>query len=65
VSPSASFPTLSVAVAGTGSSANLIASTAGQSIRVWQLVITGTVADTVSITFTAAGTSDAHQLRLY
>ena len=58
MSPSASFPTLSVAVAGTGSSANLIAATAGQSIRVWQLLISGTAADaTVVITFTAAGTA--------
>ena len=51
------LPTLSVAVAGTGSSANLVASSAGQSIRVWQLVVTGTANDTVSLTFTVAGTA--------
>jgi hypothetical protein len=52
------FPTLVAAVAGTGSSANLVASSAGQSIRIWQLLISGTAADaTVVITFTAAGTA--------
>ena len=45
------------AVAGTGSSANLVASSAGQSIRVWQLLATGTTTDTVSIVFTQAGTA--------
>lgn len=53
---SAYFPTLVVAVAGTGSSANLVASSAGQSIRIWQLIASGTAADTTGvITFTAAG----------
>lgn len=52
------FPTLSVAVAGTGSSANLVASSAGQSTRVWQLVLSGTTTDTTGvITWTAAGTA--------
>ena len=52
------LPTLSAAVAGTGSSANLVASTAGQSIRIWQLIASGTAADTTGvITFTAAGTA--------
>ena len=52
------LPTLVAAVAGTGSSASLVASTAGQSIRIWQLLISGTAADaTVVITFTAAGTA--------
>src|SRR6516162_10151394 len=56
--PSSSFPTQSVAVAGTGSSANLIASSAGQSIRAWQLVASGTVADTTGVlTWTVAGTA--------
>jgi hypothetical protein len=42
-------------VAGTGSSANLVASAAGQSIHVWQLLVTGTTTDTASIVFTNAG----------
>lgn len=54
---SASLPTLVAAVAGTGSSANLVASSAGQSIRIWQLLVTGTTTDTVSIVFTYAGTA--------
>lgn len=50
------FPTLSVAVAGTAGSTNLVASSAGQSIRVWQLVASGTAADTTGvITWTVAG----------
>lgn len=56
--PNNLFPTLVAAVAGTGSSASLVASAAGQSIRVWQLLISGTAADaTVVITFTVAGTA--------
>ena len=53
--PNASFPTLSVAVAGTGSSANLVASSTGQSIRVWQLLIGATTDTTAQFTYTAAG----------
>jgi hypothetical protein len=49
--------TLVAVVAGTGSSANLVASTAGQGIRVWQLLVTGTTTDTASIVFTVAGTA--------
>lgn len=57
------FPTLSVAVAGTGSSANLVASSTGQSIRIWQLVIGGTASDaTVAITYTAAGVATTIKL---
>ena len=49
---------LSVAVTGTGSSANLIAASAGKSIRIWQLLIGGTAADTsVVITWTVGGVS--------
>jgi hypothetical protein len=44
-------------VAGTGSSANLVASSTGKSIHVWQLLVTGTTTDTVSIVFTQAGTA--------
>lgn len=55
---SAYFPTQVVAVAGTASSANLVGSTAGQSIRIWQLIASGTAADTTGvITFTYAGTA--------
>lgn len=49
------LPTLVTVVAGTGSSANLVASSTGQSIRVWQLLIVGTGADTVTVAFTAGG----------
>ena len=50
------FPTNVVAVAGTASSANLVAAVAKQSIRIWQLLISGTAADTTGvITFTVAG----------
>ena len=56
--PNSYLPTLSVAVAGTGSSANLVAASAGQSTRVWQLVASGTAADTTGVlTWTQAGTS--------
>lgn len=52
------FSTLSVAVAGTGASANLVAASAGQSTRVWQLVASGTAADTTGVlTWTQAGVS--------
>lgn len=52
------YPTLSKAVAGTGSSANLLAAVAGQSARIWQIVVAGTAADTtVAITWTVAGVS--------
>lgn len=52
------LPTLSVAVAGTASSANLVGASAGQSTRIWQLVASGTAADTTGVlTWTAAGTS--------
>jgi len=47
--PNSYLPTLSVAVAGTGSSANLVAASAGQSTRVWQLVASGTAADTTGV----------------
>lgn len=51
------FPTLSVAVAGTGSSHNLVASASGESIRIWQLIMSGTAADTTGVmTWTVAGT---------
>jgi len=49
--------TLVAAVVGTASSANLVASSAGQSITVWQLIVAGTAADTASIVFTNAGTA--------
>jgi|SRR6516225_3311342 hypothetical protein len=56
--PNASFPTLSVSVTGTGSSANLVASSAGQSIRIWAILIGATTNDTTAqFTFTAAGTA--------
>ena len=48
-------PTLVAVVAGTGSSANLVASSSGQRIRVWQLLMAGTTTDTASIVFTTAG----------
>lgn len=52
------LPTLSVAVAGSGSSKNLLAATASQSARVWQLIMSGTAADTTGqLSWTAAGTS--------
>lgn len=51
------FAPLSFAVAGTGSSANLVASSAGQSISIWQLAIAGTTNDTITATWTAAGTA--------
>lgn len=55
---SAYFPTLVKAVAGTASSANLVAAVAGQSIRIWQLIASGTAADTTGvITFTVANVS--------
>ena len=57
-------PALSVAVAGTGSSANLIGSSAGQSITVFQLLVAGTANDTVSITWTAAGTSTTAKVNI-
>jgi len=49
--------TLVAAVAGTGSSANLVASSAGKAIRIWQLLVSGTTTDTASIVFTQAGTA--------
>jgi hypothetical protein len=54
---SQSFPTLFTSAAGTGSSANLVASSAGQSARVWQLVMSGTATDKATISFTSAGVS--------
>jgi hypothetical protein len=63
------FSTLSVAVAGTGSSANLVASSAGQGIRIWQILVAGTsvlpmtgvpwaISDSgTAVTFTAATTT--------
>lgn len=52
------FPALSVSVAGTGSSATLIGASAGQSTRVWQVLIGATTNDsTAQFTFTVAGTS--------
>lgn len=54
------FPTLSVAVAGSGSSKNLIAATTAQSARVWQMIMSGTAADTTGVlNWTVAGTSTA------
>lgn len=51
-------PTLAAAVAGTAGSANLIASTAGQSIRIWQMILSGTAADTTAqFVFTVGGTA--------
>ena len=49
--------TLVAAVAGTGSSANLVASAAGKSIHIWQMLVAGTTTDTASIVFTQAGTA--------
>lgn len=50
--------TLVAVVAGTGSSANLVASSSGKSIRVWQLVASGTAADTTGVlAYTVAGTA--------
>lgn len=52
------FPAESVAVTGTGSSANLVASSTGQSIRLWQLLIGASTTDTTAqYSFTAAGTA--------
>ena len=52
---SAFTSTLTAVVAGTGSSANLVASASGQGISVWQLLVNGTTVDTASIVFTQAG----------
>src|SRR5215467_7449844 len=53
------LPSESVAVTGTGSSANLVAFSAGQSIRVWQLLVASSSSSGTSatLTWTAAGTS--------
>lgn len=49
---------LSVAVTGTASSANLVAGSTGKSTRIWQLVISGTAADsTVSLVWKVGGTT--------
>ena len=63
--PNPYFPLQSVAVAGTGSAANLVASSSGQSIRVFQLIASGTGNDTVSLSFTAAGTATTAKIREY
>lgn len=56
--PNASFPTQSVAVAGNGSSKTLIAGTSTNGTRLWQLVASGTAADTTGVlTWTVAGVS--------
>ena len=62
--PNPSFPLKSVAVAGTGSAANLVASAAGQSIRVWQVLVAGTANDTITISFTVAGNSTAAKINI-
>jgi hypothetical protein len=52
------LPCKSVAVAGTAGSTNLIAAVAGQRIRLWQLVASGTAADTTgTLGWTVAGTA--------
>ena len=52
------FPTQ--VTSATGASGNLVASSAGQSIRVWQLVVASTNAavQTVTVVSTTAGTSN-------
>jgi len=56
--PNPYFPTLSVAVTGNAGSQNLVAASAGQSTRLWQLLIGATTNDaTAQFTYTAAGTS--------
>lgn len=55
---------LSAAVAGTGSSANLVASATGKSIRVWQLICAGTATDTVSLVSTVAGTATTAKVQV-
>jgi len=62
--PNPYFPCASVAVAGTGSAANLVASSAGQGIRVWQLIASGTANDTVSLSFTVAGVATTAKIGL-
>src|SRR6476646_8319535 len=57
------LPTLSIAVVGTGSPVNLGPVT-GQSIRVWQMVITGTVSDTVTLVWTVANVQTSMKINV-
>lgn len=55
----------SVAVAGTAGSANLIAGSAGTSIRIWQLIVSGTAADTtVTLVWKVGGVTTTAKLAI-
>lgn len=59
-----SLSALSVTIAGSGISTDLISAKSGKSIRILQLLCCGTANDTVSITYTVAGVSTTAKVRV-
>src|SRR5215467_248552 len=64
--PYSYLPSESVAVTGTGFSANLVASASGQSIHVWAMLVASSSSSGTSptLTWTAAGTSTTTALNV-
>lgn len=56
------FVAQTLAAAGAGTTANLVASSSGQSITIWQLILSGSTTDTITLNWTAAATATAAKI---
>lgn len=56
------FVAQTLAKAGAGTTTNLIASATGESITVWQLILSGSTTDTITLNWTAAAVATSAKI---